>query len=67
MKFSLEGFDVNDNGFLDGQEIVNFEENSKKIFGEVDQITAWIDSKMDGDNKTVTKTELAQFFLSTIS
>ena len=66
MKFSLEGFDVNGNGFLDGQEIVNFEENSKEIFGEVGQTTAWIYSKMDGDNKTVTKTELAQFVLSTI-
>ena len=64
MKFSLEGFDVNGNGFLDGQEIVNFEENES--FGEVDEKTAWIDSKMDGDNKNVTKTELAQFFLSTI-
>ena len=63
MTFSLEGFDVNGNGFLDGQEIVNFEENSKKIFGEYDQTTAWMDSKMDGDNKTITKTELAQFLL----
>ena len=55
---------MNGNGFLDGQEIVNFEENES--FGEVDEKTAWIDSKMDGDNKNVTKTELAQFFLSTI-
>ena len=37
---------MNGNGFLDGQEIVNFEENES--FGEVDEKTAWIDSKMDG-------------------
>ena len=64
MKFSLEGFDVNGNGFLDGQEVVKFKDRFKDpFFDGDDQTTAWIDFKMDGDNKTVTKTELAQFLL----
>ena len=36
-------------------------EYSNMIFDQDDQKIAWIDSKMDGDNKTVTKAELAQF------
>ena len=63
MTFSLEGFDVNGNGFLDGQEIVKVKEHISDGDG---QTTAWIDSKMDGDNKTVTKAELAQYILSTL-
>ena len=62
MTFSLEGFDVNGNGFLDGQEIVKFKE--EPMFDKDDQKIAWIDSKMDADNKTVTKAELAQFILN---
>ena len=65
MNFSLEGFDVNGNGILDGQDIVKFKE--EPIFDQDDQKIAWIDSKMDGDNKTVTKAELAQFLFIILS
>ena len=59
--FSLQGFDENGNGFLDGQETVKFIEEIQFDF-ETDR-DAWTDSQMDGDNNTCTKAELVQFFL----
>ena len=71
MKFSLQRFDENGNGILDGQETVNW-------YGELEQMfasfhfsekallalkRAWTDSEMDGDNNTGTKAELAQFII----
>ena len=57
--FSLQGFDENSNGILDGQEIVNFKEIVLLDFSY--QERALFDSKMDGDNNTITENELAQF------
>ena len=71
MKFSLQHFDENGNGFLDGQETVNWYENvrhsfinpmswrSEELFLVLKR--AWTDSEMDGDNNTGTKAEIAQF------
>ena len=61
--FSLQGFDENSNGILDGQEIVNLKEIG--LFDMDDQ--ALFDSKIDGDNNTITKNELAQFLSIIIS
>ena len=63
--FSLQGFDENSNGILDGQEIVNFKEIVLLDFSY--QERALFDSKMDGDNNTITKNELAQFLSIIIS
>ena len=65
--FSLQGFDENSNGILDGQEIVHFKEEVISGYYLDDQQSAWIDSKMDGDNNTITKNELAQFLSIIIS
>ena len=62
MMFSLQDFDENSNGILDGQEIVHFKEEAFD-----DQQSAWIDSKMDGDSSTITTNELAQFILINLS
>ena len=59
--FSLQGFDENSNGILDGQEMIKFKE--EPMFDQDDQRSAWIDSKMGSDNNTITKNELAQFLL----
>ena len=61
MMFSLQGFDENSNGILDGQEMIKFKE--EPMMDQDDQKSAWIDSKMSGDNNTITKNELAQFLL----
>ena len=53
--FSLQAFDENGNGILDGQETVKFKE-------EFD-FDHWTDSQMDGDNSTGTKAEIVKFFL----
>ena len=62
MMFSLQGFDENSNGVLDGEEIVKFKKEPT-----IDRKSAWIDSQMVGDNNTVTKAELAQFLLTTLA
>ena len=59
--FSLQGFDENGNGILDGQETIKFKEEIHFDF-ETER-DAWTDSQMDGDNNTCTKAELVQFFL----
>ena len=69
----LQGFDENDNGMLDGLELVNYWKfhYEMKFHNSVLQhdelITfaegAWNDSQIDGDKKTGTKTELVQFLL----
>ena len=61
MTFSLEGFDVNGNGILNGQEIVKKLSLKKNPRFKRMIKKAWIDSKMNSDYKTVTKPELAQF------
>ena len=53
--FSLQAFDENGNGILDGQETVKFKE-------EFD-FDHWTDSQMDGDNSTGTKAEIVKFFM----
>ena len=63
-RFLLQGFDKNDNGMLDGLELVNYWNeavlrNDEITFAE----RAWNDSEIDGDKKTGTKTELVQFIL----
>ena len=63
MMFSFQGFDENRNDILDGQEIVHFKEELISGYHPDDQTSAWIDSKMDGDNNTFTKNELAQILL----
>ena len=63
MMFAFQGFDENSNGILDGQEIVHFKEEVISGYYLDDQQSAWIDSKMDGDNNTFTKNELDQFLL----
>ena len=69
MMFSLQGFDENSNGVLDGQEIVKFkkEPTIDRKSAWSDHQSAWIDSKMVGDNNTVTKDQLAQFFLTSLA
>ena len=64
-RFLLQGFDENDNGMLDGLELVNYW--NEAILQNDELITfaerAWNDSEIDGDKKTGTKTELVQFIL----
>ena len=59
--FSLQGFDENGNGILDGQETVKFQEEIDFDFER--EWDAWTVSQRDGDNNTATKDELVQFFL----
>ena len=65
MKFSLQGFDENGNGILDGQEIVKFEEELDfgRSFSDAVLKRAWTDSQMDGDYNTGTQAELEQYCL----
>ena len=67
-RFSLQGFDENDNGMLDGLELVNFWKFHYEVVLQDDELItfaerAWNDSEIDGDEKTGTKTELVQFIL----
>ena len=65
MKFSLQGFDENGNGILDGQEIAKFEEELHfgRTFSDAVLNRAWTDSQMDGDYNTGTQAELEQYCL----
>ena len=54
MKFSLQRFDENGNGILDGQETNRFQEE----YGFDLEWDSWTDSQIDGDNNTATKAEL---------
>ena len=73
MRFSLQYFDENGNGILDGQETVNWNEAVEQALNfrpdtfhsEVMAALkrAHADSEMDDDFKTGTETELVQFGL----
>ena len=64
-RFLLQGFDENDNGMLDGLELVNYWNEAVLQHDELITFAerAWNDSEIDGDKKTGTKTELVQFIL----
>ena len=63
--FLLQGFDENENGMLDGLELVYYWNEAVLRNDELIQFAerAWNDSEIDGDKKTGTKTELVQFIL----
>ena len=65
-RFLLQGFDENENGMLDGLELVNYW--NEAVLRNDELITfaerAWNDSEIDGDEKTGIKTEIAQFILT---
>ena len=69
MRFSLQGFDENGNGILDGQETVNWNETVEQSFtGSWRPFMAAVkraftDSEMDDDFSTGTEIELVQFGL----
>ena len=67
-RFLLQGFDENDNGMLDGLELVNYWKFHYEVVLQDDELItfakrAWNNSEIDGDEKTGTKTELVQFIL----
>ena len=67
-RFLLQGFDENDNGMLDGLELVNYWKFHYEGVQQNDELItfaerAWNDSEIDGDKKKGTKTELVQFIL----
>lgn len=72
MRFSLQYFDENGNGILDGQETVNWNEAVEQALNFGPEFhsevmaalkRAHADSEMDDDFKTGTETELVQFGL----
>ena len=52
-------------GIVDGLEVVQWDEAIEELSSKSETLAkrAWIDSEMDGDQKTVTKTEFVQFLL----